>query len=176
MQHPDCLAQTRHWIQTVVVGLDLCPFAAPVLRLDALTLRAVSGDTKTCLTELARECARLEPRPEIDTALLVLEAGFRDFPDYLDLLDLSEQLLDDLDYAGIFQLASFHPFYQFSGTQRDDVENFTNRSPYPMLQLLRESSVTRALSGHSDPASIPERNIERMRELGVEGVKALLAG
>ena len=169
-----CVSDTRSWIQNVVIGLNLCPFAAPVMRQDALLIRAISGDLQTCLINVAQACAGLEQQAELDTILLVLDNGYEAFEDYLELVELSEQLLDDAEYAGVFQIASFHPHYQFAGSDKNDVENYTNRSPFPILQLLRESSVSRALTSYPNAADIPERNMQCMRSLGVDAMRKLL--
>ncbi len=173
--HPNSIRQIRHWINRVVVGLNLCPFAARTLDNDSLVLQAVDGDTGEILESLAALCQQLERQPELDTALLVIEKGFTDFDDYLDLVYLAELLLEDLDYAGVFQLATFHPDYQFSGTESGDAANYSNRSPFPVLQLLRESSVSQALENYAYPEEIPHRNEQRLRELGVDAIRSLLA-
>ena len=170
-------AATRHWIGTLVVGLGLCPFAGPALARDLVRLAVVeSEDTAEILARLAAAASELLDADEPDaTTLLVLPRGVGEFDDYLDLLALAEALLEELGHEGALQLASFHPDYRFEGSEEEDVANATNRSPFPMLQLLQEPSVTRAVDAHPDPEGIPERNVEKMRSIGAAGLRALLA-
>ena len=168
---------TRHWIDTLVVGLGLCPFARAVLERELARLVVVET-TKTAevLQRLADEAAALLGGDERDaTTLLVVPEGFGDFDDYLDLVAVAEALLAELGHEGELQIASFHPDYRFEGEAEDDAANCTNRAPFPMLQLLQEASVERALERYPDPASIPTRNVERLRALGHGGIRALLA-
>jgi len=123
---------------------------------------------------LVDEANRLETADDDATTLLIVPHGFTAFDDYLDLLALAEALLDDRGFEGIIQLASFHPNYQFDGTSIDEVSNWTNRAPYPVLHLLKEISVTKAVESHPDPESIPERNINTLEELGMSAVLKLL--
>jgi len=174
MPDTHCLSSTRRWIQEFVVGLNLCPFAAPVLHRDAWRIRAIDGDTELCLSALADECHYLENAAAIDTSLLVLTSTCSRFEDYLNLLEMAEHLLVDLNYEGVFQLASFHPQYRFEGVDVDAVENYTNRSPLPILQILREASVTNALTRVKDTEAVVAQNIETMRALGVSEVKKML--
>lgn len=170
-------AATRHWIDTIVVGLGLCPFAGPALARDLVRLRVVeSEDTAEILARVAAAASELLDADEPDaTTLLVLSAGVGEFDDYLDLLALAEALLEELGHEGALQIASFHPDYLFDGSEDADVANATNRSPFPMLQLLQEPSVSRAVDAHPDPEGIPERNVEKMRAIGAVGLRALLA-
>ena len=168
---------TRHWIDTLVVGLGLCPFARAVLERGLVRLVVVESDaTAEVLERLAGEAARLADGDARDaTTLLVVPEGFGDFDAYLELLGLAEALLVELGHDGELQIASFHPDYRFAGEPPDDAANHTNRSPFPTLQLLQEASVSRALARHPDPTAIPARNVERLRALGAAGVRALLA-
>lgn len=171
-------AATRHWVETLVVGLGLCPFARRVLERDLLRIEVIDTiDVVAVLERLAEEAAGLlAADTEADaTTLLVLPDGFVDLDDYLDLVALAEALLEDLGHEGALQIASFHPDYRFAGVPAADAANWSNRSPFPMLQLLREDAVARAVARHPDPEGIPARNIEALRALGVEGVRALLA-
>jgi len=173
---PMVIAATRHWIETLVVGLGLCPFARPALERDLVRLVVVDAlGAVDALQRLADEATALLGGDERDaTALLLLPEGFGDFDDYLDLVALAEALLEDLGHVGELQIASFHPDYRFADEPPNDAANCTNRAPYPMLQLLQEESVSRAVDRHPDPDGIPTRNMERMRALGVAGVRALL--
>ena len=168
---------TRHWVETIVIGLDLCPFARSALQRDRVEFEVIDTiSVRDALQQFADAASVLAAAEQADsTVLLILPDGFVDFDDYLDLLGLAEALLDDLGYAGSLQIASFHPDYRFAETPTDDAANWTNRAPYPVLQLLREDSVTRAVDNHADPEGIPARNIERLRSLGTEGLHRLLA-
>ena len=177
-EHTDdeIIAATRSWIERAVIGLGLCPFAKAVYTKNQIhyavsTARSVPG----LLEDLARELRSLaERRPEVtDTSLLIHPYVLADFLDFNDFLELTQVLLDELELTGIFQIASFHPQYQFEGTCVDDITNCTNRSPYPTLHLLREESVARALEALPHAEEIFEKNIETMRGLGSDGWKAL---
>ena len=130
------------------------------------------------LIELIRELHLLDAAnpQEVDTTLLVHPTVLTDFLDYNDFLDVAEATLDDLGMVGTIQIASFHPQYQFAGTASDDIDNFTNRSPYPTLHLLRETSIERAVEAFPDAADIFEKNIETLRRIGHEGWQALEIG
>lgn len=173
---PDCVMATRQWVEQFVVGHTVCPFAAREVEAGRVRYVAVSADDWTALlTALVEECRRLDASPQVETTLLVLEEGAEDFDDYLDLLALAEALMADQGYEGIYQLASFHPDYCFADVAEDAVENYTNRSPWPLLHLLREASLSAVLDRHPDPASIPERNMALMAELGRAQLAASLA-
>ncbi len=171
------LAETRNWLEAIVVGLNLCPFAKEPL--DAGNVRfLVSGHSElaaACFDELAGEYQKLDVSEELATTLIIYPRGFADWEDYLDLVDASNDALFDLGYEGIYQLASFHPAYQFAGTSSDDAGNLSNRSPYPMLHILRESAVEASLQSVAHPENIPKRNEALCRRLGHEGIRKLLA-
>ncbi|MGH8445528.1 MAG: DUF1415 domain-containing protein [Solimonas sp.] len=171
-------AKVRRWLDEVVIGLNLCPFAARPAR--AGRVRVVvseASDDLALLTELQLELAKLDDaRPEeIETTIIAVPGMLAEFADYNDFLDRVDELLDRFEWSGIYQVASFHPDYQFDGTAPDDAENLTNRSPYPLLHLLREDSVEAAVDGHPDVDRIPEDNIRKMRELSPEQRYALFA-
>ncbi|GAB4256103.1 MAG: DUF1415 domain-containing protein [Methylomicrobium sp.] len=172
----DPIIATRAWLETVVIGLELCPFAAAPFRKNAIryTLSAET-DTAQCLESLVNECRLLDTDAKIDTTLLIYPNAFATFDDYLDFLALAETLLSDQGYEGIYQLASFHPDYCFAGCNHDDPANYTNRSPYPMLHLLREDSIAAVLKRYPDPDNIPQRNIALTRKLGLSKMASLLA-
>jgi len=161
--------EVRQWLETVVIGLNLCPFAAVPAR-DGRVRIHVSEATRELdlLTELQFELQRLEDTSvaELETTIIALPTLLANFADYNDFLGDVDILLEKFEWAGDYQVASFHPHYQFAETQPDDAENLTNRSPYPLLHLLREDSVEAALDGHPDPERIPEDNIRKMRALG----------
>jgi hypothetical protein len=174
---PDYLGDTRRWIERAVIGLNLCPFAKAVYVKQQVRLVLSDASTpEALLEELAEELLRLRDTPaeEIDTTLIVHPFVLEDFLDYNDFLDNADAALDALDLQGILQVASFHPQYQFAGTAPDDAGNYTNRSPWPTLHLLREDSVERAVAAFPDPDVIVERNLETLEKLGTQGWKQLL--
>ena len=173
----DPVAITRRWLERAVIGLNLCPFAKAVVAKEQV--RFVLSDATTpeaLLAELGEELLRLRDTPaeQIDTTLLIHPQVLGDFLDYNDFLDDADALVEALALDGVLQVASFHPDYQFAGSAPDDVENFTNRAPYPILHLLREDSVARAVAAFPDPDAIVARNIETLRGIGVDGWKKLL--
>ena len=172
----DPIATTRRWLERAVIGLNLCPFAKAVVAREQV--RFVLSDATTpqaLLAELGEELLLLRDTPagQVDTTLLVHPQVLGDFLDYNDFLDQADALVETLDLDGVLQVASFHPDYQFAGSAPDDVENFTNRAPYPILHLLREDSVARAVAAFPDPDAIVERNIETLRRIGVDGWRKL---
>lgn len=170
-------AHTRRWIEQFVTALNLCPFAAPVLHAKQLRIAVCDRSTTAELaTAVLDELDKLQAadESELATTVLVFSSALGDFENYLDFVALAEQLLSDSGLDGVVQIASFHPHYQFHGTSSDDVGNFTNRSPYPMLHFIREAAVSRALDRFPSPEQIPLRNIEKLRSLGSAAVLALL--
>ena len=170
-------ADVRRWLERAVIGLNLCPFAKAVYVKDQV--RIVISDASTeraLLEELGEEMTLLRDTPaeDIDTTLLVHPQVLGDFLDYNDFLDDADALIEAMALDGVLQVASFHPDYQFAGTEPDDAENLTNRAPYPILHLLREDSVDRAVAAYPEPDAIIERNVATMRELGTEGFRKLL--
>lgn len=166
---------TRRWLEQVVIGLNLCPFARR--EFDAGRVRfAVTSHTEPAalLLEFASELNRLQNEPQISTTLLVFAEGVADFHAYLDLLDMAQAWLEEQELEGVYQLASFHPDYQFAESDVDDEANYTNRSPWPIIHLLREESVEQAITSHPDTARIPERNIRLAREKGADYWQTLL--
>ena len=173
----DPIAATRRWLQRAVIGLNLCPFAKSVQARDQVRYVLSEATTPDALLEdLAAELAWLNDTDPavVDTTLLIHPWVLGDFHDYNDFLDQADAAVDALGLEGEIQVASFHPDYQFAGTTFDDVGNCTNRSPYPILHLLREASVERAVAAFPDPDAIVERNIATLEELGVEGYRKLL--
>lgn len=161
-----------------MIGLNLCPFAKAV-HVKAQIRYVVSDATSTqaLLDDLRRELSFLvaTPAEEVDTTLLIHPQVLEDFLDYNEFLGEAEQLLEALDLDGVLQIASFHPHYQFAGSASDDPTNFTNRSPYPTLHLLREESVSRAVDAFPDPAQIYERNLETLRALSEARLRQLFS-
>jgi uncharacterized protein len=171
------LEHTRRWISSIVIGLGLCPFARRVF--DSGRIRyAISHarDEKSLVNDLANELQVLlaSPGAQVETTLLIHPHVLGDFLDYNDFLGVVEQLLEELRLCGTIQVASFHPQYRFAGTELNAAENYTNRSPYPMLHLLRETSVSQAADASDEVSDIPRRNIETMRDLGQEYIQSLL--
>ena len=168
---------TRRWVENIVIGLNLCPFAKGVYVKDQVKIHITPtqdlSEINQVLTELLSELATV-PAEQIDTTLLVLPFAFESFYAFNDYLDMADQILDALNLVGEIQIANFHPQYQFAGTQVDDMSNYTNRSPYPILHLIREGSIDRAVSQFPDAAVIFERNIAMMEELGLDGWHKLL--
>ncbi len=172
------VAHTLAWVDRAVIGLNLCPFARAV-RVKSQLRCVVSNacDTEVLLRTLCAEAQRLldsEPA-QGDTTLLVHPQVLADFADHNDFLDAAEAALFEMGCDGVLQLASFHPDYQFADTERDDVTNATNRSPYPTLHLLREASVDRAVEAFPETESIFETNIATMQSLGHAGWQSLQA-
>jgi hypothetical protein len=173
----DPIAETRKWLEQIVIGLNLCPFAKAVYVKDQVRFVLSDATTPEALVEeLAEELILLRDTPaeQIDTTLIVHPDVLTDFLDYNDFLDNADAAIEALDLQGILQVASFHPQYQFDGVAPDDVSNYTNRAPYPTLHLLREDSVERAVAAFPDPDVIVERNIETLDKLGIEGWTRLL--
>ena len=171
------LVNTRHWLEKVVIGLNLCPFAKAVyLRHQVRLVVSQATSEEALLEELAQELALLAATnpAKTDTTLLIHPKILQDFLDYNDFLDSADAVVEQLELEGELQVASFHPEYQFDGTGPNDIENFTNRSPYPTLHLLREESVTRAVATYAQTDQIYEKNIQTLRALGFNGWQALM--
>jgi hypothetical protein len=163
-------------VERAVIGLGLCPFAESAYRSDRVRFRVSEQRSAAGLLEELREelkHLRAQEARVCETTLLIHPWVLNDFIEFNDFLQICDDAVADLDLEGEIQVASFHPQYQFAGTQADDIENHTNRSPYPTLHLLREASVERALEAVPNPDSIYENNILRLRELGPEGWRAL---
>jgi uncharacterized protein len=171
------IEQTRHWLERAVIGLNLCPFAKAVHVKQRIRYVVSSAlDQQTLLVDVLEELQRLYDAQidDIETTLLIIPHVFQDFLQFNDFLDYAEQAVGELSLDGEIQIASFHPEYQFAGTSPWDVENYTNRSPWPCLHLLRESSVARAVATYPDTAQIYQRNIETLKKLGREGWEKLM--
>ncbi|MFY9510719.1 MAG: DUF1415 domain-containing protein [Rubrivivax sp.] len=172
------LAATQQWLERAVIGLNLCPFAKAVhLKQQIRWVESSAQDPEALLADLVHELqwlAAADPKA-VDTTLLVHPQVLQDFEDYNQFLDIADTALEALGLDGVLQVASFHPDYRFDGTAAADVENFSNRSPHPMLHLLREDSIERAVAAFPDAAEIYERNIDTLRRLGVAGWRALFA-
>jgi hypothetical protein len=165
--------RTRRWISSMVIGLNLCPFAQRAFEADTIRY-AVSDakDERALLEELRAELLHLAScqTSDAETTLLIHPRVLTDFLDYNDFLDAGERLVGELGLRGTVQLASFHPDYRFAGADPHAVENYTNRSPYPMLHLLREASISRVATDMNELREIPRRNVETLRALGRERI------
>jgi len=166
--------QTKKWIIDVVVGCNFCPFAANVMKQHSVHYQVeTSADAKECLESFSRETTRLDDEKNIETVFLIFPNSFYRLDDYFDLVSLAEKFLKRNGYEGIYQLASFHPLYQFANSPEKDAANYTNRSVYPMLHLLREESIDKALEHYKHPENIPDCNINFAREKGLVYMKML---
>lgn len=172
----DYLRLTRKWVSEFVVGLNLCPFAGRELANNRVRFSySAARESEQLLEHLLLELRTLEQQSEIETSVLVHPHVLTQFADYNQFLELCDALLINLQLEDQFQVASFHPDYIFADTEADDVANFTNRSPYPMLHILRESSVSRAVDSHPDVGSIPTTNIRTLRDLGHQEIAKKLS-
>ena len=172
----DVLGQTRAWVEHAVVGLNLCPFAkAPMVKGQIRYVVSDAADPRVLLDELCAQMKALVAADPalIETTLLIHPNVLGDFLDFNDFLDAADAALEELGLDGVLQIASFHPHYQFEGTEPDDVSNASNRSPYPTLHLLREASVDRAVEAFPEAEAIFENNLHTLEALGAEGWAAL---
>jgi len=169
------IMNTQGWVQHFIVAHNICPFAKKEVEKGSIHYEVYDGremeDALCCLMEL---CRKLDENNEIEAAMFIMPNGFSDFDEYLDLLDVANGLLAQQEYEGIYQLASFHPEYCFEGVDKTDASHYTNRSPYPMLHIIREESLEKALERYPNPEAIPERNITYCQELGVDTLEGIL--
>lgn len=166
---------TQAWVKNYVIEFNLCPFARKAMDQKSIRFKACSELTFDVLLEfIAAEFRFLELNPDTETTILIIAEGAAEFEEYLELLQLANELLIALNYEGVFQLASFHPNYQFANTAYNAAENFTNRSPLPLIHILRESSVEYAVRQHVNVANIPEKNIELMNTTGSIKLQTIL--
>lgn len=160
-------AQTMKWVKDFIVTLNVCPFAKREVEKESVRCVVVrSKKIDVALEELMSEIQWLDEHSETETTLLVFPTLFKDFHRYLDFVETAENLMFDQGCEGVYQLATFHPDYCFSGAEQDDVSNYTNRSPYPMLHILREESLDKAIEFYGDTTDIPNQNIRKMEALG----------
>ena len=177
--HDQIIASTRHWLEQAVIGLNLCPFAKGVHAKGQIRYAlSTARDEEALLADLQREllALRATPAEDVDTTLLIHPWVLRDFADFVRFLDLVEVVLRTHRLQGVLQVASFHPDYVFADSAADDITNHTNRSPFPTLHLLREASLDRAVAAFPDAATIYERNLQTLRQLGDAGWQALRIG
>lgn len=167
---------TQRWVERAVIGLNLCPFAGGVQKMGRVRYCVSEATEPAALkADLEDELRLLQQTSpdEVETTLLIHPRVLDDFLDYNDFLVVADQCLSDLELDGVMQIASFHPRYRFADSGPEDIENYTNRAPFPILHLLREESISRVTAKLDEPDAIYRRNMQRMRELGMEGWKAL---
>ncbi|MGL1956743.1 MAG: DUF1415 domain-containing protein [Colwellia sp.] len=173
-EHSAVLA-TKAWLDEIIIGLNICPFAKKEFVNNTIHYHlSVIDQIKPALLELIEQCRYLQAHDELETTLIVFEEGFRSFERYLDLVDYANDLLVDSGFEGVFQLASMHPEYCFADESFDDASNFTNRSPYPVIHIIREASMERVLSVYKNPEQIPENNITLAHQKGADFFKNVL--
>lgn len=163
------IIDTKNWVEKVVIGLNLCPFAKPVFVKNQIKFVLSEAKNPQALTEdLVKELVFLTEieGDDIETTVLVHPFVLQDFGHYMDYLELANDILYQLNLEGILQIASFHPDYQFEGTTKDDLENYTNRSPYPMLHIIREDTIEKAVKTYPNVEEIPQNNIKKVRSIG----------
>ena len=170
------ITQTKKWLSSVVIEHDFCPFAKREYDNHSIHYTVIEApDLEDQLEQIILECAGLDSDANRETSLLIFPQALPNFADYLDMLSIATALLKDQGYEGIYQLASFHPEYCFDGVPPDDASHYTNRSPYPMVHILREASIEAALRSYPKPENIPERNIDVAQRLGTAFMESLLA-
>ena len=172
----EVVAATVAWLENAVIGLNLCPFARAVHQGNRIRIVVTDASNPDRLADVLQdelEFLAAADAAAVETTLLVHTCVLGDFLDYNDFLDVADAVVDEAGLTGVVQVASFHPRYQFEGTAPDDIDNFSNRSPYPTLHLLREESVERAVAAYGDTDRIFQANIETLRRLGREGWERL---
>jgi len=174
--HSTLIKHTQKWLLTVIIEHRFCPFAKPEYDNNSIHYEVIeSADLPSQLEQILGHCSALDKDGDRETSLLIFPSGLSDFEDYLDMLDIANALLKAEGYEGIYQLASFHPQYRFAHANSNDPSHYTNRSPYPMVHILRESSIETALKNYPTPEKIPEQNIALTQSLGLKAMQALLA-
>jgi len=179
MSSDPVLRETQKWIDEVVVGMGFCPFASASIKAGGLRLElCATTEVEDLCRLLVDELVFLQSQKgeTYDSTLLVHPNLLSDFAVFNEFLGMCEDILAGLSLEGVFQIASFHPRYCFADADENDVGNYTNRSPYPMLHILREASVTEAVADHVDPAGIPQKNIQKLTTLSVAEMEAMLQG
>ncbi len=174
MQNEEIVLSTKQWVQDVVIGLNFCPFAKKVFDNNSIRYVVVNDLLQSeCLLAVHNECMQLDVDEVIATTLLIFPNSYPEFLNFLKFLTRSEDQLSEEGYDGIYQLASFHPDYLFAGSVESDAANYTNRSIYPMIHLLRESSIDEVVAINSDADRIPEQNITLARAKGLHFMQQL---
>jgi len=175
LNQADIIGAASKWVETMVIGLNLCPFARKEWVSNRVRLSvSIAKNEADLLVDLDEELSLLQSDSSLETTLLIHPGVLQEFADYNQFLSKTDVLLDHRGFKGVYQIASFHPNYQFEGTDPEDVENATNQSPYPILHVLKERSVSRAIASHTDVLSIPQGNMQLLRKMGKNSVSALL--
>lgn len=176
MDNQQVVETVKNWVEKFIIGYNICPFARKVFVTERIKYVIHSStDDEDILQAFLHELQWLNATAakEMDTTLFILTNAFSDFDHYLNFIQVIEIMIEQLKYEGVFQVATFHPNYQFDGTQHADAENYTNRSPFPIIHILREESVEKAIENYPNPEAIPERNITLMNKMGIEKLQAL---
>lgn len=172
----EVVALTQSWLEHAVIGLNLCPFAKSVYVKKQVRYTVCRTEEWDALAQTLEEelqfLADADPQ-ETDTTLLIIPLALQDFHEYNDFLDWADRILERLELDGTLQIASFHPDYQFADAGPDDIENYSNRSPFPILHLLRESSIDKAVAAYPEASAIFEKNMATLRNLGLSGWNSL---
>jgi len=175
MPETSIIATTQNWLNQFIIRYQICPFAKPAYEQQRIRYQVMTEqNVENLLMAVIDECHYLDQHADTETTLLIFANACADFNDYLDVVAIAEQLLIEQGYEGVYQLASFHPDYCFSDSDPDDDANYTNRSPYPMLHIIREASIESALKHYPDPENIPVRNMQRCRQLGAAHILGLI--
>ena len=173
--HQQIINACQQWLKTVVIKYNFCPFARKEFEAQTIEYQICNEQQiDAVLNQIQTACQQLDDNPNISTTLMILSTGYDNFDKYLDLIDAAQATIIDPDYEGIYQLASFHPDYCFADAKNDDPANYTNRSPHPMIHLLREQQLEQAIETYPDPESIPDKNITLARRKGLEHMQKLL--
>lgn len=169
------IKQTKAWLSDFIIKHNICPFAKREFDKDSIHYEVVDSESlEEQLHSLILACVQLDGSTQIETTLVIFPNRLESFDDYLDFLELANALMYKQGYEGVYQLASFHPHYNFEGVDLDDASNYTNRSPYPILHLIREDSLEKILASYPSPEKIPARNIKYTRKMGIEVLEQLL--
>ena len=169
------ISQTKKWLKTIIIAQNICPFARREVEANRVCYNVVKEvELELCLHAVIDECLKLDSNDDIETSLIIFPESFSVFDDYLNFVDIANNLLINQGYEGIYQLASFHPDYCFADAKIDDPANYTNRSVYPMLHVIREESLEKALKNYPHPELIPDNNIKLTRQLGLMEMQAML--
>ncbi len=175
MQEIKQVSAVKHWLEQTIIGFNFCPFAKKEFINGSIHYEVVDeSNTEEQLLALSHELKRLDEDSAIETMVFILPVGLESYFDYLDFLELANDLSVELGYEGIYQLASFHPDYCFADVQQDDPSNYTNRSPYPIIHIIREASLEKVLTHYPNPEEIPDRNIALAEEKGAKVFEDIL--
>lgn len=175
MEEKQLIESVKYWLDKTIIGFNFCPFARREFVNESIHYEVVDEqNTQEQLHAIINECHRLDENPGIETTLVILPVGLESYYDYLDLLEIANELLFEEGYEGTYQLASFHPDYCFEDVKFDDASNYTNRSPVPVIHIIREKSLELVLSKYPEPEKIPDTNIELARKTGKEMFENIL--